>query len=76
MSKEQNKKEQNKEKSVFRDCEFLKDHGTAEKGDIRSFHKSTAQALAKHEIVKITEETPFKTIVVDKVKQRVYDLKK
>jgi len=60
----------------MKDVEFLQDHGPIKKGTVLSYHTSTANALAKHEVVKILRDTPIKTTVVNKVKQKNYDIKK
>lgn len=63
-------------KAKMKDVEFLQDHGTREKGDIVSYHETTAEALQTHKIIKILGDTKTKEVVVDKLKQKVHDVKK
>lgn len=60
----------------MKDCEFLKDHGQREKGEVVSYHESTAKALETHKVVKIISDTKVKEVTVDKIKQKVHDTKK
>lgn len=59
----------------MKDVEFLKDHGTIEKGTVKSYHDTTAKALEAHKLVKVIGDTKIIEVKKDGLAMKVQETK-